>query len=117
MFISESLITSLIDWQATWTGPLIIQAQQPRLLSHEVEVMFRLPENFNDLEADERDRLNEQVASSILLYVYETETIRQDPLLSRADRLNYEKIRIQPILFASDTWTDDILPFRDSLER
>lgn len=115
VFISEGVVTSLIDWQATWAGPLMIQAQPPRLLNHKGEIMLRLPENFKELGADERDQLNEQVASSILLYVYETRTAKQNHLLSRVYRLNHGRTRTQAILFAGDTWTDDILPLRESL--
>lgn len=77
--------------------------------------MLKLPENFSELEADERDRLSEQVASSIVLYIYENRTARQNPVLSRLYRLKHGQTRIQPILFAGDTWTDDILPPRESL--
>lgn len=115
LFVSEGRITSLIDWQATWAGPLIIQAQQPRLLNHKGEIMLRLPENFKELGADERRWMNERVASSILLYIYETRTARQNTLLSRIYRLDHGQTRIQPILFAGQTWTDDIVPLRESL--
>lgn len=115
IFVNDGLITSLIDWQATWAGPLIIQARHPRLLNHKGEIMLRRPENFNQLDEEERDRLNEQVASSILLYVYETQTARQNPVISRVYRFNHGKTRMQPILFAGETWTDDIIPLRESL--
>lgn len=115
LFVSNGRITGLIDWQAAWAGPLIIQARLARLLDHRGEILSRLPDNFKELEADERNRLNEQVSASILLHIYETHTARQNPLLSRLYRLPHGKTWIQPILFAGDTWRDDILPLRESL--
>ena len=117
IFVKDGRITSLIDWQATWAGPLCIQVRQPRLLDHKGEVLLRLPENFKKLDLDEQDRLNKQVSASILLHVYETRTAQRNPLLSSLYRLRHGQTRIQPILFAGDTWIDDILPFRESLIR
>lgn len=44
VFVNDGVITTLIDWQATWAGPLIIQARQPRLLNHKGQTIgvFRL---------------------------------------------------------------------------
>ena len=117
IFVSKGRITSLIDWQAAWTGPLFIQARQPRLLGHRGEILLKLPENFKELEVDEQNCLNEQVSTSILLHVYETHTATQNPLLSRLYRLKHGKTRTQPILFAGNTWQEDILPLRESLIR
>ncbi len=117
IFVSKGRITSLIDWQAAWMGPLFIQVRQPGLLDHRGEILLKLPENFKELEVDEQNRLNEQVSTSILLHVYETHTATQNPLLSRLYRLQHGKTRTQPILFAGDTWQDDILPLRESLIR
>ena len=57
IFTSEGRITSLIDWQAAWMGPLFLQARQPRLLDHKGEILLKLPENFKELEVDEQTRL------------------------------------------------------------
>ena len=117
IFVSKGRITSLIDWQAAWAGPLFIQARQPRLLDHRGEVLLRLPENFKELEVDEQNRLREQVSVSILLHIYETHTATQNPLLSSWYRSRHGKTRTEPILFAGNTWQDDILPLRESLIR
>ena len=117
LFINEGRITSLIDWQAAWMGPFILQARQPQLLDHEGEILLKLPENFKDLEIDEKSRLREQVSSSILLYIYETHTATHNPLLGRLYRLQHGPTRSDPILFAGNTWQGSILPLRESLIR
>ena len=117
IFVSKGRVTSLTDWQAAWMGPLFIQARQPRLLDRSGELLLKLPENFKELEVDEQNRLNEQVSTSILLHVYETHTAMQNPRLSRLYRFRHGNTLTQPILFAGNTWQDDILPLRESLIR
>jgi len=34
VFVDRDKITSLIDWQDAWAGPLFLQAQQPRLVDY-----------------------------------------------------------------------------------
>lgn len=117
IFVSKGRISSLIDWQAAWMGPFFLQARQPPLLEHKGEILLELPPNFKDLDIDERTRLNEQVSASILLHVYDTHTATQNPLLSKLYRLPYGATRTQPMIFAGNTWEDDILPLRESLIR
>lgn len=34
MFVHKDCITSLIDWQDTWAGPLFLQARSPQLVDY-----------------------------------------------------------------------------------
>lgn len=79
--------------------------------------MLRLPENFKDLDEDEQVQVQEQVGSSILLYIYETTTASVNPLLSRVYRLPLGRLRRDVVTFCENTWEDDILPFRQCLIR
>ena len=115
--MAEDKITSIIDWQATWAGPLFLQYRQPPLVDYSGEILTELPENFKDLEEDERARVSEQVANSILLYIYETTTADENPLLSEILRMEHGLLRKQTIAFAGNTWDSDIKSFRQTLIR
>lgn len=120
IFIHEGKISSIIDWQSVWTGPLMLQARTPRLINYNVDIMLKLPENFKELDNGEKERIRDQVSKSIQLYIYEHETGRRNPLLNKARRQPFGKTLAQLVDFAGDSWDDDILPFRDcliSLER
>jgi len=117
LFVNEGRITSVIDWQTAWTGPLFLQAQHPRLIHHNGEVMLRLPENFKDLDEDEQTQVQEQVGSSILLYIYETTTTSENPPLAQVYCLPLGRLRRDVVTFCENTWEDDILPFRQCLIR
>ncbi|KAL9097474.1 MAG: hypothetical protein Q9165_000370 [Trypethelium subeluteriae] len=77
IFVREDRITSLIDWQDTWTGPLFLQARHPRLIDYNGEVILKLPEDCATMEdEDEKRRVRSQVEKSIVLWTYESETER-----------------------------------------
>ncbi|EGC46551.1 phosphotransferase enzyme family protein [Histoplasma capsulatum var. duboisii H88] len=120
IFIHEGKISSIIDWQSVWTGPLMLQARTPQLINYNVDIMLKLPENFKELDNGEKRRIRDQVSKSIQLYIYEHGTGRRNPLLNKARRQPFGKTLAQLADFAGNSWDDDILPFRDcliSLER
>lgn len=116
-FVKDDRITSLIDWQSTWAGPLFLQYRYPKLVNYAGDVMLRLPENYKDMEKSEKDRVASQVERSIVQYLYETETKKQNPLLVEIKDIPRATTRRQTIGFAEDTWDRDILPFRQCLIR
>lgn len=81
------------------------------------EVILKFPENFKDLEDDEKKTLRRQVASSIILHLYAIYTAKENPRLSKVFHGENGRTRSRPIAFAGDTWADDIIPFRESLIR
>ncbi|TVY94253.1 Altered inheritance of mitochondria protein, mitochondrial [Lachnellula willkommii] len=117
IFIEKNRITSIIDWQGTWAGPLFIQARHPKLINYNGEIMLKLPENYKHLKEEEKIPIKEQVASSIILYLYENFTAKENPRLSRVFRTEHGRTRGEVISFCGNTWDDDILPFRESLVR
>lgn len=108
-------ITSVIDWQEAWAGPLVLQGRHPRLVDYQGDIILEPPPNFKDLELNEKARLKRQIASSIILYLYEQQTAKLNPHLNRVLRLKLGRVRCEPISFVGDTWDDDILPLRESL--
>jgi hypothetical protein len=57
IFVDNNRVTSLIDWQDTWIGPLFLQARHPRLVDYNGELMLKLPQNYNALEDEEKMRV------------------------------------------------------------
>ncbi|MCJ1478981.1 Phosphotransferase enzyme [Lambiella insularis] len=117
LFVEGNRITSLIDWQDTWAGPLFLQFRHPKLVDYNGKVLLKLPENYESLEGDEKARTRKQVEKSIVLYTYETETDTNNPLLSEILRIHHGRSRRETVQFAANTWDGDIIPFRQCLIR
>ncbi|KMP06014.1 hypothetical protein CIRG_05695 [Coccidioides immitis RMSCC 2394] len=115
IFVHQGKISSVIDWQSTWAGPLILQARTPRLIDYHGEIKLKLPENFKELDKDERSRVRDQVSRSIQVYLYEQKTAKDNPLLNRAIRQPFGKSLGQLVDFAGNSWYDDILRIRECL--
>ncbi|GKZ38817.1 phosphotransferase enzyme [Aspergillus brasiliensis] len=110
-------ITSIIDWQSTWAGPLFLQGRHPHFLDYDDDLILKLPKDFKQLDPDTQRDLKEKVASSILLYLYEKYTAKRNPLLDKVLRYPNGKTLAHPIHFVGNTWDGDILPLRESLIR
>ncbi|KAF2235720.1 hypothetical protein EV356DRAFT_522818 [Viridothelium virens] len=118
IFVRGDQITSLIDWQDTWAGPLFLQARHPRLIDYNGEVMLKLPENYTALEdEDEKMRVRTQVEKSIVLWTYETETKMANPILYDILHIYQGRTRRDTVEFSANTWDGDIIPFRQCLIR
>jgi hypothetical protein len=121
IFVKDDKITSLIDWQSTWVGPLFLQYRYPKLVNYTGEVMLRLPEDYKDMEKSEKDRVKDrvkdQVERSLVQFLYKTETKKQNPLLVKVNDTPQVTTRRRTIEFAENTWDGDILPLRQCLIR
>lgn len=75
LFVEGNQITSLIDWQDTWVGPLFLQYRHPKLVDVNGEVLLKLPETYGSLEeGDEKAGIRRRVEKSLILHGYESET-------------------------------------------
>ncbi|TVY81629.1 Altered inheritance of mitochondria protein, partial [Lachnellula suecica] len=117
LFVEGNRITSLIDWQDTWAGPLFLQFRHPKLVDYNGKVLLKLPQNYESLKGDEKARTRKQVEKSIVLYNYETETDTKNPLLGEILRMHHGRPRRETVQFAANTWDGDIIPFRQCLIR
>ncbi|KAH7406540.1 kinase-like domain-containing protein [Phaeosphaeria sp. MPI-PUGE-AT-0046c] len=118
IFVHKNHVTSLIDWQDTWVGPLFLQARHPRLVDCNGELMMRLPESYDALEdEDEKLRVRKQVEKSVVLWTYETETKNTNPLLHEILHIVQGRTRRDTVDFSVNTWDGDIIPFRQCLIR
>ncbi|KAH9220296.1 kinase-like domain-containing protein [Leptodontidium sp. 2 PMI_412] len=61
LFVEGNRITSLIDWQDIWAGPLFLQFRHPKVVDYNGKVLLKLPENYETLEGDEKARTRRQV--------------------------------------------------------
>nr|POE57924.1 altered inheritance of mitochondria protein 9, mitochondrial [Quercus suber] len=117
IFVKDQQISSLIDWQFAWAGPLFLQYRYPKLVDYTGYVMLTLPDNYKDLEKSERDRVSKQVERSLVQYLYGIETKSQNPLLVQMNDVPHANMRRQTVEFGEDAWEGDILPFRQCLIR
>lgn len=114
----DGRISSLIDWQDTWVGPLFLQARHPRLVDYNGELMLELPEHYETVkDGDEKERIRTQVEKSIILWAYENDTKSTNPILQDILHIYQGRTRRETVNFASNTWDKDIIPFRQCLIR
>ncbi|KAH7397037.1 kinase-like domain-containing protein [Phaeosphaeria sp. MPI-PUGE-AT-0046c] len=117
LFIHEGKISSIIDWQSCWVGPLILRARAPRILDYNGDIMLKLPPEYEEMSEDERRSVECKAQQSIQVYSYEHKTAGRNPLLNRVLRYPHGKMLSNVVEFASASWDGDILPRRDCLIR
>ncbi len=117
LFVDSNRITSVIDWQGMWAGPLVLKAREPRLIRYNGELRLKNPENFKDLNDDEKARVKRQMARSIVIHLYRLCTARENPRLAKSLSLVHGELRRQTVAFAGDSWDEDILKLRQCLIR
>jgi len=117
LFVKDDQVTSIIDWQSNWAGPLFVQYRYPKIVDYAGEVAFRLPEDYESMEGNEKVKVSCQVERSLVQYLYEAKTKETNPLLTDIINIPQRTIRKQTISFAEDSWEGDILSFRQCLIR
>lgn len=118
IFVNDNgSITSIIDWQSNWAGPLFLEGRHPHFLDYNGDMMLELPENFKQLDKDTQTAVKDQVTKSILSYLYEKYTAERSPILSRVFQYPNGRTVTDPIRFVGNTWEGEILPLRESLIR
>jgi predicted unusual protein kinase regulating ubiquinone biosynthesis (AarF/ABC1/UbiB family) len=115
LFIDGNRISGIIDWQDVWAGPLLQQAQPPDLINYQGDILLKRPDNFDDLDVEERTRIKRQIARSTPYQLYLRQTNTQNPRLFKVLNLDHGQTRRLAISFASNTWDDDIIAFREVL--
>jgi hypothetical protein len=116
IFVDNARITSLIDWQDTWVGPLFMQAHRPRLTVYDGELMLRLPDYYEAMkEGDEKDKLADKVERSILSWYYGRGTRAKNPAVQAILNLPLSRTRREVALFASEACDGDTIPLRECL--
>lgn len=87
------------------------------LLDYGVEMMMKLPDNFKELDETTKEQLRYQVAQSILIHSYETQTARENPIMYKMMRYPQGKTLKQLEAFAGATWDNCLFPLQECLIR
>jgi hypothetical protein len=115
LFADGNGITAVIDWQGTWTGPLFLQAQPSPLVNYQGSILLERPDNFDDLDTEQRAQVKQKIFKSTLFQLYLMETEERNSTLAKAFHLDSGKTRRLPVELAGNTWEDDIVSFREAL--
>ncbi|CEJ62815.1 hypothetical protein PMG11_11302 [Penicillium brasilianum] len=115
IFVDNNRITAVIDWQGSWAGPLLLQAQPSPLVDYQGSILLKRPANFDDLDSEQQVQIKRQIFKSTLFQLYLMETERRNPLLAKVFHLNHGKTRRLAVELAGNTGDDEIVPFREAL--
>lgn len=117
LFVKNSRITDIIEWQEARIGPFFLQARRPKLVKHHDKMVLELPDHYENIEDPaEKSSIADQVEKSILLWCYERETELRHAELHALFVLPQARRRNNTVRFASESSADDdIMPLRDFL--
>lgn len=116
LFVEHGRITSVIDWQDVWIGPLFLQAKRPRLVQYHGAITLRLPDGYEEMEdKDEKARVTQQVEKSILFWCYGEDIKTRNPELHELLILPLARKRKETVKFASEISEGDVTPLRECL--
>lgn len=115
VFITESgEMTSIIDWQGAWAGPLYLQMNTPAFVTYngpdlpsgaELPV---LPETFNRMALSKQEIIRKDHRAKMLHKLYEIKQLLPYKIAAR-------ETRVMPVRAAGRTWKDGILPLQLAL--
>ncbi|KAK8217850.1 kinase-like domain-containing protein [Phyllosticta capitalensis] len=118
LFVQDGKISSVIDWQGAWAGPLLFQARHPRLVSYAGELTLSVPEGYDTMEdEDEKAVVRMNIEKSIIVVEYQEKTARENPTLDEAFKTPCGKLLQQTVAWASNTWDEDLIALRQCLIR
>lgn len=115
IFVDRDRIAAVIDWQGVWAGPLFLQARPSQLVDYQGSVLLKRPDNFDNLDDEQKFQIKQQISKSTLFQLYLLETEERNPTLAKVFHLDHGKTRRLPVEFAGNTWDDDIVSFREAL--
>ncbi|KAL9597819.1 MAG: hypothetical protein Q9219_004896 [cf. Caloplaca sp. 3 TL-2023] len=116
IFVDSDKVTSLIDWQDIWAGPLFFQARHPGLVYYNGEIMLKRPQHYETITDDvEKARIGTQVEKSIVMRSYEAQTKKLNPVLDEIYQFAHRRTWRDTLYFSTNTWDRDIIPFRQCL--
>jgi hypothetical protein len=111
----QARISEIIDWQGAWTSPVFLGAKPPALLDYSVDLLMKLPDNFKELDPATKEQLRYQVAQSILIHEYETQTAQRNPSVLKMLHHTHGQTLKNLEAFAGSTWDNCLYPFEECL--
>ncbi|KAI1941814.1 Phosphotransferase enzyme [Ophidiomyces ophidiicola] len=117
LFVNNGKISSMVDWHRGGILPLILQADIPPLVKYWGEKVLKRPENFAELNQDEKDKVLKQISSSTRQEYYRMQTALENPLVARVLEIPQLQMIQYLTTLASDSWTHEsgILKLREVL--
>lgn len=115
IFVKDGKITSLIDWQASWVGPLQLQARAPPFLDVPKIQRLELPKDTHLLPPVQRKKVIEQVQKTTLLRTYLQSMEKECPDFYTLLKLPQSKLLVKGLQFVDATWDGGVLPLRGTL--
>ncbi len=110
-------ITNLIDWQSTVAAPFLFQSGVPKLFQHKglkplslSEPVSKLPNNYAELDRDEKEYLKAMVGSEKLHRYYLKVTERDNPRHWTALQ-SYDEVQVQPVQIVQQAWEQNMMFF------
>ncbi|KAM5499806.1 hypothetical protein McanMca71_006150 [Microsporum canis] len=108
-------ITRIIDWQSAAVMPLYYQYTIPRMFEHPGGVphgwTMALPENYDSLNQEEKDKFESDRKSIACQKYYEVETRAQNPRHVAAFQLQNLDVRIEPSRVVVNAWEGEAVYF------
>ncbi|RAH59119.1 hypothetical protein BO85DRAFT_261190 [Aspergillus piperis CBS 112811] len=93
----------------------MLQGRPPKLVHYDGEIILRNPENFDDLDAQEKSRIRECIGKSMLFYIHQLRIKNMCPILLEVFGYPYGETRTDPISIMGNTWDNDIIRLRGGL--
>ncbi|PGH17348.1 hypothetical protein AJ79_01232 [Helicocarpus griseus UAMH5409] len=117
VFLEGNRISAISGWNHTWAGPLFTEASPPAFVKIEGDgLTLEYPENYKDLEEDEKREIDKKVSQSVFRYAYQEFVSMEVPQLDRLFNFEFCKIRAWPVSLCASSWgEDDICRFREGL--
>jgi hypothetical protein len=121
IFVSEedhTRIVSLIDWQSTSISPLFLQARWPVFLKppagyRKGTELPKLPDNFEELDSDEKEIAMFEKDQATCTKAYEVATYLNNQ--DAYDAMNIAEPLRELFMRCGDTWNDGIIPLQACL--
>lgn len=116
IFVEDGRITGIVGWQDLWTGPLFTHARYPMLASYKEELMLEYPDDYETLETEKKNEVEQKVTNSIMRYTYDSLIDKEVPRLQKTLNYPFQQIWTGPIHCCSPPWDEDgICRFKETL--
>lgn len=109
-------VTSVIDWQSAAATPLFYQCRVPKMIKHREPVSLdlsnlpKLPDNYNDLDQDQKEYADKMQKSEHLHQYYLRATKEDNPRHWVALQL-HDDLRVQPVKIVQQVWEGNTIFF------
>jgi hypothetical protein len=112
---SQNRISRITDWQGVWACPIFLHAEVFEIIENRGETILVRPDDFDDLEDEEKDHIKRQIYKSTLLNRYIVDTERRNPLMGKVLQVKNRQTRSLVFKSADSLEIGGIAPLRQAL--